>query len=188
MNTSSRHVLSIALIVLAAACAAIRRPRPTGRRCPDSNRPQPTTVAGASSTQPRLDRATRMDRPRSVAPGAGNDSLATAPRVANVTVTVDQETHGIEGEVESGALIRSVQTDANGQFQTTTVPAGDYVITFVPPAGSAYAGVYAFGHLSQSSSNYPWWLCYRRNRAVTRRRRARRRHECPGRWRAGHRR
>ena len=90
--------------------------------------------------------------------GSGNDTLNTSPRVANVAVTIYQQTHGIEGEIEPGAQVGAVTTDASGQWQTPTIPAGDYVVTFVPPAGSVYAGVYVTGHISAVSVNYQWWI------------------------------
>ena len=39
-----------------------------------------------------------------------------------------------------------------------TLPAGEYIVTFVPPANSPYHGGYVFGPLRENSSDYPWWV------------------------------
>src|SRR5688500_2795046 len=76
-------------------------------------------------------------------PGAGNDSLTTAPRVAGVRITAypriqptPSDTLGI------GPAAASVVTGADGLFQLPVLPAGEYLITFNPPEGSIYGGVW----------------------------------------------
>lgn len=91
------------------------------------------------------------------APGAGNDSLTTAPRISGVVVTIYDRQPG-EGEVKTGEARGSVTTGADGKFTLPTLPAGEYVVTFVPPANSGYHGMYAFGPLNEKSSTYPWWV------------------------------
>jgi hypothetical protein len=90
-------------------------------------------------------------------PGGGGDTLATKPRIANVTVTIYPRV-GTELPPKAGAEAGSVVTGADGLFQLPTLPAGEYIVTFVPPANSAYNGVYAFGPLNASSKDYPWWV------------------------------
>ncbi len=90
-------------------------------------------------------------------PGAGNDSLATAPRIANVRVTIYPRV-GASLPVEVGPEAGSVLTGADGKFQLPTLPPGEYVVTFVPPANSIYSSVYAFGPLRSNSEDYPWWV------------------------------
>jgi hypothetical protein len=90
--------------------------------------------------------------------GAGNDSLNTAPRVSGVVITVYERKAGTADTVSAGDAKGTVTTGADGKFQLPTLPAGEYVVTFVPPAGSIYHGAYVFGPLRQNSSDYPWWV------------------------------
>ena len=61
-------------------------------------------------------------------PGSGNDSLATAPRVA-------------------GAVVIAYP-----------VTGGTYVVTFTPPANSIYGGVWVTAATSANSNDHPWWV------------------------------
>lgn len=72
----------------------------------------------------------------------GGDSLTTWPRVAGVEITVYAFT-GFDSNLRpvAGAKLGSVTSDANGYFRYTSQLADDeYVISFVPPAGSPYRG------------------------------------------------
>ena len=92
-------------------------------------------------------------------PGAGNDSLNTAPRIAGVVVTIFERKAGTGSDtVAVGAAKGSVTTGTDGKFTLPTLPAGEYVVTFVPPANSGYHGAYTFGPLRQNSSDFPWWV------------------------------
>jgi hypothetical protein len=161
MFARTRSFLSIALVVAAVVVAACSNDSPVapggalaglnqttannGTAPGDTNPPAPGpgyfhgTVVGPS------------------APGAGDDSLATAPRIAGVHVTiydmVPTET-GVGTGTERGLAV----TDASGLFTLPTLPGGEYIVTFVPSAGSSYHGVYVFGPLNQNSSTYPWWI------------------------------
>lgn len=90
-------------------------------------------------------------------PGAGNDSLETAPRVAGATVTAyPLEAMGVEPEL--GPAAASVVTDANGRFNLPELPGGEYVVTFNPPANSAYGGVWVTTVIHAGSNEHPWWV------------------------------
>ena len=91
------------------------------------------------------------------APGAGNDSLETAPRVAGVAVTAyPVESMGVEPEL--GPAAASAVTDANGRFQLPELAGGEYVVTFNPPANSEYGGVWVTTVIHAGSSEHPWWV------------------------------
>jgi len=92
------------------------------------------------------------------APGSGGDTLSTALRIPNVKVTIYPRVTSGADTVAAGPEAGSVFTDANGLFQLPTLPAGEYIVTFVPPADSPYQGVYAFGPLHERSSDWPWWV------------------------------
>jgi hypothetical protein len=91
-------------------------------------------------------------------PGAGNDSLNTAPKISGVVVTIFERKAGTGDTVAVGDAKGTVTTGTDGKFQLPTLPAGEYVVTFVPPSGSPYHGAYAFGPLRQNSGEYPWWV------------------------------
>jgi hypothetical protein len=90
-------------------------------------------------------------------PTPGPDSMATAPRIANVSVTIYQEVRTTAG-IQAGTEMGSVLTNTAGQFTLPTLPAGDYVVTLVPPSDSPYHGMYASAPLNGNSPNYPWWV------------------------------
>jgi hypothetical protein len=91
-------------------------------------------------------------------PGAGNDSLETAPRIAGVVVTIYERDMSVSEPTPKGDAKGSVTTGADGKFVLPTLPAGDYIVTFVPPASSGYYGQYVFGPLRENSGQYPWWI------------------------------
>ena len=90
-------------------------------------------------------------------PGAGNDSLETAPRVVGATVTAyPVESMGVEPDL--GPAAASVVTDANGKFALPELPGGEYVVTFNPPANSPYGGVWVTTVIHSGSNEHPWWV------------------------------
>ncbi len=94
-------------------------------------------------------------------PGAGNDSLATAPRVEGVRVTVypvDGEGGIGEPTPDVGIPLDHVFTDAQGRFQLPEMPAGRYAVGFFPPVGSPYRGVYVIADAHPGSNTHPWWV------------------------------
>ena len=91
-------------------------------------------------------------------PGSGGDTLATAPKVANVVVTAYPVTGGTAGAPTLGPQAASVTTGADGKFTLPSLNAGSYVVTFTPPTSSVYSGVWVTGHISATSATYPWWV------------------------------
>jgi hypothetical protein len=92
-------------------------------------------------------------------PGAGNDSLATAPRVSGVVVTAYPVTGGTVGAPTLGPAEATVTTGADGKFQMPTLAGGEYVVTFNPPASSIYGGVWISQVFTSAQSNdWPWWV------------------------------
>lgn len=140
--------------------------------CSDSStEPQPqTTVLSGLSASARNDTVTT---PAPSATGTGNfrgtvmgpavtgpgtDTLSTSPRIANVTVTIYPRLADVNGEITLGAAAGSTKSNAQGQWTLPTLPAGDYVVTFVPPENGIYRGTYSFGPLRSNSNQYAWWV------------------------------
>lgn len=89
-------------------------------------------------------------------PGSGNDSLQTAPRIANARITAYLVTG--QDPITIGASAASVTTDAEGRFMLPVLPAGLYAVTVEPPAPSIYVGQYILGEVHSESINFPWWI------------------------------
>ncbi|MDH5234508.1 MAG: carboxypeptidase-like regulatory domain-containing protein [Gemmatimonadota bacterium] len=92
------------------------------------------------------------------APGAGNDSLATAPRVPGARVAAFPVTGGSAGSPTLGPEAASSTTGADGRFVLPTVPGGAYVVTITPPAASIYGGVWVTVTIHENSHLFPWWV------------------------------
>lgn len=90
--------------------------------------------------------------------GPGTDTLATSPRVAGVVVTIYPRLADLNGQITMGAAAGSTTTNVQGLFTLPTLPAGEYVVTFVPPPSSIYRGSYVFGPLRSNSNLFPWWV------------------------------
>lgn len=95
------------------------------------------------------------------APGAGNDSLNTATRIAGVVIRI----YPIVGDPNVatptlGALQATVLTDASGRFQTPVIDGsqGWHALTFTPPVGSPYQPVWSRTQFWTESSLHPWWV------------------------------
>lgn len=90
--------------------------------------------------------------------GPGTDTLKTSPRIADVRVTIYPKLSATPGDMSVGPAAGSVLTDNQGQFTLPTLPAGEYVVTFVPPESGVYRGSYAYGPLRSNSSQFAWWV------------------------------
>ncbi len=91
-------------------------------------------------------------------PGAGDDSLETAPRLADVQVSVYPRINGDDADPALGPLAATVTTDLDGDFELPPVPGGAYVVTFTPPGESEYAGVWVSTVAHSGSHEHPWWV------------------------------
>lgn len=91
-------------------------------------------------------------------PGAGNDSLATAPRVSGAVVTAFPILSGSGATAQLGDAAATTTTDANGRFTLPTLAGGEYVVTINPPAASIYGGVWVTATAHSGSDEHPWWI------------------------------
>jgi hypothetical protein len=90
--------------------------------------------------------------------GAGGDTLATAPRIAGVEITVYPVLDESGPLPEVGPPIASTATGADGKFSLPDLPGGPVVVTFEPPAASAYAGTWSTTVIHGGSGDHPWWV------------------------------
>lgn len=92
----------------------------------------------------------------------GNDSLTAAPALADVRVAIAARRVGASGALEAGPELGAATTNQNGEFQLPTVPAGEYVVTFLPPQSSLFDAGYSVSPLDGNSSSRPWTVVLRR--------------------------
>lgn len=88
----------------------------------------------------------------------GPDTLASAVRLANVTVTAFRRVPTASDTLGLGPEQASVITNAEGEFQLPTMPGGEYIVTFVPHPSSKYRGVWTVATAHESSGEFPWWI------------------------------
>jgi hypothetical protein len=110
--------------------------------------PQPTTPTPGSFHGTVLGAST----------GTGGDTLLTAPRIAGVVVTAYPVTGGTPAAPTLGSAEATVTTGADGKFQLPQLDGGEYVVTFNPPSGSIYGGVWVTAWTSSMSNDHPWWV------------------------------
>ena len=87
----------------------------------------------------------------------GTDTLASAVRLRDVRVTAYERAETSEG-VGAGRQVATVLTNALGFFHLPTLPGGEYVVTFVPPASSPYHGGWTTAGAWQQSGDHPWHI------------------------------
>lgn len=95
------------------------------------------------------------------APGAGKDSLKTAPPIPGVVIRIFPVIGNPDvASPTLGPQLATVTTDANGRFQTPVVDGsqGWHVLTFTPPTGSGFQAVWARTQFWTQSLDTPWWL------------------------------
>lgn len=90
-------------------------------------------------------------------PGSGPDTMATAPRIANVKVTA-YKLVGDGATATAGEQVGATTTNASGEFSLPALPGGSYYVTFVPPSDSKYRGQYVFGPVNSQTDSYPWYI------------------------------
>lgn len=90
--------------------------------------------------------------------GATGDTLASAPRVSNVVVVAYPLLARDGAEVELGDAAATAITGADGKFTLPTLPGGEYVVTFTPPADGPYGGVWVTAMAHSGSHAHPWWV------------------------------
>lgn len=158
MSWSTRSGLPLLLSVLFAACSSDgTSPQPT---------PQPlkglTRVAGndtADAPSPGATPGSFHGTVLAPSEGAtGSDTLATAPRIAGVRVTVYPRVPTASDSLALGDPVATMVTGSDGRFQSPQLAGGFYVVTFVPPAASPYDGVWASGYIDNRTHEWPWWV------------------------------
>jgi hypothetical protein len=159
MKPLFRNAVALGAAVVVAACSTDSAVQPGGSPLAGLSRSESGDTANVNhsptGTGPGYFRGTVLGPS---APGAGNDSLDTAPRIAGVVVTIYERKPSAADTVAVGDAKGSVTTGADGLFTLPTLPAGEYIVTFVPPSSSGYYGAYAFGPLRENSSEFPWWV------------------------------
>ena len=88
----------------------------------------------------------------------GPDTLVNSVRVAGVRVAAMPVTDLRTSPPTTGAVEAETTTNANGEFTLPPVAGGPYVVTFTPPAGSAYGGVWVTAMVDERTGQYPWWV------------------------------
>jgi hypothetical protein len=94
-------------------------------------------------------------------PGSGTDTLATVVALAGVRVTAYERT-GVGDQTAAGAKRAETLSSATGEFALPVLPADEYVVTFVPPAGMPYAGGWTVGRTWSGSGERPWSIMLRK--------------------------
>jgi len=84
--------------------------------------------------------------------------MATAPRLQNVAITVYEHLGWTGSEPNLGDVAATMTSDANGAFESPTLPGGEYLITFIPPAATGYRGVWVTTTIHAGSSEGNWWV------------------------------
>jgi len=161
---AARTLAILATLLLALACAS------------DGTSPEPSPLAGlvqGSATDstgtapppaptpgtPGYFRGTVLGQSP---PGAGNDSLATAPRVVGARVALFPVMGLSTGDPDLGPEAAAVITGSDGRFALPTVPGGSYAVTVTPPGGSIYMGTWITATIHDQSHTFPWWVVLNR--------------------------
>ncbi len=90
--------------------------------------------------------------------GTGSDTLATSTRLSGVKVAAFKVLGGTAVAPDLSAQVVATTTDTFGKFTLPEVPAADYVVTFTPPEGSAYTGVWVTSRIDAVRALLPWWV------------------------------
>lgn len=158
------HWLPVLLLALAAACGSATDSTPDASPLVGLSGIDAVDSAGHGVSVPLSPQGSGYVRGTVLAPsppGAGNDSLQTAPRIAGVVIRIYPIVgNPIGANPTLGALLTTVTTDANGRFQTPVIDgtAGWHALTFTPPASAGYQAVWARTQFWTGSSDTPWWV------------------------------
>src|SRR4029079_10576674 len=175
-----------ALGALAAILACSNDGTPVGADAPDhlkglkqatptdsTGNPVSTSGTGVGNPSPGIDTANGNPiRPSDTTPGyvygvvrasesvQGPETRTNSVRIANVRVAAFpvSDWTSTAPQPNTGPLAAEVFTNANGEFQLPELPAAHYVVTFTPPSGSKYLGVWVTGTINGRSKDYPWWV------------------------------
>lgn len=90
--------------------------------------------------------------------GTAPDTMSNAPRLEGVTVTAYPHLGWSGSDPVVGEAAAERTTDAQGAFQFPTLPGGDYIVTFVPPASSTYGNTYVTTTIHSGSDEGNWWV------------------------------
>lgn len=85
------------------------------------------------------------------------DTNSTIVALADVRVTAYRN-DGTGVQPEAGDAVATTFSNASGAWALPTLPGGEYVITFVPPAGSSYHGGWTVGQAWSNSGDSPWQI------------------------------
>jgi hypothetical protein len=88
----------------------------------------------------------------------GPDTLASAVKLPNVKVTAYLRISMSTDSIGLGTIVASTVSDANGEWQLPTMPGDEYIVTFVPPEGSKYRGVWTIATAHQNSNQQAWFI------------------------------
>lgn len=156
---ASSHSLRVALLVAIAGAIAA---------CADSTSPIGSPLAGLARVGSNDSLPGSPPPPPTPTPGTfhgsvlgyepGPDTLASAVKLPNVKVTAYVRVSMSLDSIGVGTVAASVVTDANGDWQLPTLAGGEYVVTFVPPDGSKYRGVWAIATAHEDSNQRAWFI------------------------------
>lgn len=90
--------------------------------------------------------------------GPGTDTIGTGVKIAGAKITV-YPFLGYEGnEPKLGAAVAEFTSASDGTFQSPQIAGGNYAVTFVPPASSAYKGTWVTTTVHQHLNDGTWWI------------------------------
>jgi hypothetical protein len=89
-------------------------------------------------------------------PGAGADSLDTAPRIVGAAITVYPVTSP-SAPFTLGPAVAGGTTNENGAFLVSVLPAGEYVVT-IQTTDSRYSGQWLRGTIHPGTMQHGWWV------------------------------
>jgi hypothetical protein len=155
ISTLRRSLAAVVIIGFAVACADQTSAPSSGDPLKDLVRDTTSHTGPSDQSTPGYFHGTVRGQS---APGA-TDTMNTAPRIANVVVTI--YSLGLKSTTDTlgvGPEVARTSTDASGQFQTPTLPGAFYIVTFTPPSGSPYHGVYVVATAYTRSADLEWFI------------------------------